>query len=236
LDPDAILMCATDAVYSTKPLALPISDELGDWEQKTHGSMFIVMPGVYWFPGEDGASKTRGIHKSVLERHKPKIKAAWDALDNTLLTKILIYSSQPHMADHAPYPYTHISAPTFIGLRLALSKEQSLDQNHTLRSAGVWQIDCEDEHCNHQECGKRLVSFDWSNKRQGGKLFEWQDGDEQVQRYVEHGPITGSPSAMSTPAQRRLLTLFEDQRLLHEAMPDLVEQIQDASEFSRAEE
>jgi hypothetical protein len=38
---------------------------------------------------------------------------------------------------------------------------------------------------------------------------------------------------MSTPAQRRLLTLFEDQRLLYEAMPDFVEQIQDASEFTR---
>ena len=79
------------------------------------------------------------------------------------------------------------------------------------------------------------MSFDWSNKRQGGKLLKWQDGGGQVQRYVEHGPITGSPSDMSTPAQRRLLTLFEDQRLLYEAMPDFVEQIQDASEFSRAE-
>jgi hypothetical protein len=75
LDPDAIVMCATDAVYSMRPLPLPISDELGDWEEKTHGSMFIVMPGIYWFPGEEGASKTRGIHKSVLERYKSKIKA-----------------------------------------------------------------------------------------------------------------------------------------------------------------
>ena len=233
LDPDPIVMCATDAVYSMKPLALPISDALGDWEEKTHNSMFIVMPGVYWFPGEEGASKTRGIQKSVLERHKPKIKAAWDGLDKTLLLKLLIYSSQPHMAEHAPYPYTYISAPTFTGLRLALSREQSLGKNDRLRSAGVWQIDCEDEHCDHQECGKRLVSFDWRNKRQRGKLFEWQDGEGQLQRYVEHGPITASRSAMSTPAQRRLLTLFEDQRFLYEAMPDLVEQLHEASEFSR---
>jgi hypothetical protein len=63
--------------------------------------MFIVMPGVYWFPGEDGASKTRGIHKSVLERYKPKTKAAWDAFDNATLSKTLIYSSQRHMAPSA---------------------------------------------------------------------------------------------------------------------------------------
>jgi len=235
LETDAVVMCATDAVYSRKPLALPISDGLGDWEEKTHGSMFIVMPGVYWFPGEESASKTRGIHKSVLERYKPKIKAAWDAFDNALLSKVLIYSSLPHMADHAPYPYTYISAPIFIGLRLALSREQSLDHNATLRAAGLWQIDCEDEHCDHQECGKRLVSFDWSNKRQGGTILEWRDGEGQLQRYVEHRPINGSHSAMSTPAQRRLLTLFEDQRLLYEAMPVFVEQIQEASEFSRWE-
>ena len=63
LDPEAIVMCATDGIYSLRPLPLPITDALGDWECKEHGSMFIVMPGVYWFPEEEGMSKTRGVSK-----------------------------------------------------------------------------------------------------------------------------------------------------------------------------
>jgi hypothetical protein len=37
---------------------------------------------------------------------------------------------------------------------------------------------------------------------------------------------------MSTPSQPKLLTLFEEHKILYESMPDLVEQIEEASEFS----
>jgi hypothetical protein len=234
LDPDAIVMCATDGIHSLRPLPLPISDALGDWECKEHGSMFIVMPGVYWFPEEEGTSKTRGVSKKVLERYRPKIKAAWDDLDEERLKEILVYGALPETAHRAPYPYTYISSPSFIGIRQALAWEQAsdADPNATLRYAGVWQLECEDEHCSHEKCGKRRVSFDWSSKRGGGKLIEWQDAHAETQRYVEHHPVLGARSAMSTPSQPKLLTLFEEHKILYESMPDLVEQIEEASEFS----
>jgi hypothetical protein len=197
-------------------LPLPITDALGDWECKEHGSKFMVMPGVYWFPEEEGTSKTRGVSKKVLERYRSKIKAAWDHLDGQRLNEILISGALPETAHRAPYPYTYISSPTFIGIRQALAWEQAsdADPNATLRYAGVWQLECEDEHCSHEKCGKRRVSFDWSSKRYGGKLIEWQDGHGETQRYVEHRPVLGARSAMSTPSQPKLLTLFEEHKRL----------------------
>ena len=150
------------------------------------------------------------------------------------MNAILISGSLPETAHRAPYPYTYISSPSFIGIRQALAWQQAsdADPNATLRYAAVWQLECEDEHCSHEKCGKRRVSFDWSSKRCGGKLIEWQDEHGETQRYVEHRPVLGARAAMSTPSQPKLLTLFEEHKMLYEAMPDLVEQIEEASEFS----
>ena len=38
-------MLATDAVFSTRPLALDIGDELGQWEEKQWQDLFIAQPG-----------------------------------------------------------------------------------------------------------------------------------------------------------------------------------------------
>lgn len=61
-------MLATDAVFVTSPVDLPISKALGDWDLETHDSLFIIQPGVYLM-GDDKAPKTRGIpQRNLVER------------------------------------------------------------------------------------------------------------------------------------------------------------------------
>jgi hypothetical protein len=47
-DPQSVVMIATDAVFSTRPLPLDIGDGLGQWEEKVWPDLFIAQPGVYW--------------------------------------------------------------------------------------------------------------------------------------------------------------------------------------------
>ena len=49
-DPEAIVMVAPDALYSSRPLPLDIGDGLGRWEEQQWPDLFIVQPGVYWSP------------------------------------------------------------------------------------------------------------------------------------------------------------------------------------------
>lgn len=63
-------MLATDALFSTEPLDLPCSKELGEWDFEEHPSMFIVQPGVYWLGEGDKLPKTRGIPQRDVIAHK----------------------------------------------------------------------------------------------------------------------------------------------------------------------
>jgi len=49
-DPEAVVMIATDAVFSTRPLALDLGVGLGQWELKQWPDLFIAQPGVYFSP------------------------------------------------------------------------------------------------------------------------------------------------------------------------------------------
>jgi len=46
--PDAIIVLATDGLFSREPLTLPESDALGEWEFKTHLGGTFVQSGIYW--------------------------------------------------------------------------------------------------------------------------------------------------------------------------------------------
>ncbi len=56
-DPEAIVMLATDAVFSTRPLSLDIGEGLGQWEEKVWPDLFIAQPGVYWSPSDTGIAQ-----------------------------------------------------------------------------------------------------------------------------------------------------------------------------------
>jgi DNA polymerase type B, organellar and viral len=137
LNPDAIAMIATDGIYSTKPLALPISDLLGAWSVKRHDAgLFIVQPGLYW-PMERGAKpKTRGVSAGWFNRRRRLVfERAWDA-----------YASLVKSGGTQGPPTVQLPIRLFIGLRLAEARGNS-------DLAGRW----EDTH--------KAISFDWHGKR-----------------------------------------------------------------------
>lgn len=141
LAPDKIVMIATDAVYSTEPLALDVGDRLGQWEREKLEGLFIVQPGLYWCPSKR-KRKSRGLSGKFFEEpgRTESFENAWAdyiAAGNSLLD--------------VDFPRVAVPVPGFIGLRLALSRNKPL-------LAGRWVNDSRD------------ISFDYRNKRIGHSI------------------------------------------------------------------
>lgn len=66
-DLDRVLMLATDAIYTTEQIPLPLSDRLGCWTAKSMGiGGILIQPGLYCFPGIEAGEakfKSRGINQ-----------------------------------------------------------------------------------------------------------------------------------------------------------------------------
>jgi DNA polymerase type B, organellar and viral len=92
LDPAAIVMLATDAIYSTRPLNLDIGAALGTWEPKIREQgLFVAMPGIYWAMGAATQTpKTRGIPRALVQKHADRFEAAWDNFFNSAAWNIYI--------------------------------------------------------------------------------------------------------------------------------------------------
>ena len=62
--PEHCYMLATDGLFMGRPLNVPVSAELGQWEQTIHDDgIFIVQPGVYFTGAE---AKSRGVERGIL--------------------------------------------------------------------------------------------------------------------------------------------------------------------------
>jgi DNA polymerase type B, organellar and viral len=193
LDPSAVIMVATDAVYSTRPLALDLNGTLGSWEKKQHSDIFIVQSGVYWFPKEEqqkaetsgaAAHKTRGISQGLIASRAAELRKSWA---DYLLRRVILGG--------APIPEITIPFAQFIGLRSALQNEISTATakeiwNKPLRTAGQWREQCAGQDCEHTNCGRYGVSFDWKLKR---------ERDTVEGMAVQHMPITGFKGRWTTP-------------------------------------
>lgn len=79
-NPDAIVMLATDGIYSLEPLDVPLSGELGGWEETVYPDMHIVQPGIY-FSSDNAKVKTRGIARKTLMEYKQPIIEAFDTVN-----------------------------------------------------------------------------------------------------------------------------------------------------------
>lgn len=77
LRPDALISCSTDSVFSTVPLDLPVSDQLGDWDLNVSDGICILQSGVYWLLDSSGdwKAKYRGFDAGTLS-----IDSAFDYL------------------------------------------------------------------------------------------------------------------------------------------------------------
>jgi DNA polymerase type B, organellar and viral len=136
--PDAVLMLATDGLYSTVPLALPEGGGLGQWDHAVHPSIHIVQPGLYWGPPRP---KTRGIPRMFFERYIPAFEAVWAALrDELAAADANVFAALRHRAS------VILKVRNFTGLKLAHARGD-------LNTAGAWTDD------------DRRVSYDWQAKR-----------------------------------------------------------------------
>lgn len=136
LDPNNIVMIATDAVYSRRPLALPIGERLGQWECSELPGLFVVQPGLYWSPGL-AKKKSRGLSGKFFEE-KGRIEgfqnqwADWLASQNSGLD--------------LDFPSVAVDFEAFIGMKLALARGKP-------ETAGQW------------VATERKISFDYRRKR-----------------------------------------------------------------------
>jgi hypothetical protein len=68
-------MIATDGLFVSKKLDLPVSKELGEWEETVHeDGIFIVQPGIYFTGAE---AKSRGIERGNMDNLRTEFQDAW---------------------------------------------------------------------------------------------------------------------------------------------------------------
>ncbi len=169
LDPEAVIMVATDAVYSTRPLALEIDKQLGHWKLTKHlAGAFVVQPGVWWPLSEASGMfdhKTRGIPQRAIV---PMVDQFYDAWDQYIRFTSSKYS--PNIEDLGQ-PTVEIPYQVFIPLKLSLHPEMLM----------LYKIDPASARSGQWIERKHPVRFNWRTKRRlGGCTL--QDG------HVKHWP------------------------------------------------
>lgn len=62
MNPESVIAVETDAVFTTAPLDLPISNLLGEWSVQEYDALTFIQSGVYFaLKGEDWVLKSRGF-------------------------------------------------------------------------------------------------------------------------------------------------------------------------------
>ena len=146
-NPDAVVMVATDGIYSTEPLDVPVSSQLGDWECEQYHSMFIIQPGVYVADGSLRAVKSRGTAKRIIIERLDDIISNWN--------KFVSRYGEDEWNFLLKNTATEIEIDRFMSLRIANARRNYRE------NVGQWIVD-----------PKRL-KFDWSAKRaiEGGVVM-----------------------------------------------------------------
>ena len=147
-NPSAIVMVATDGIYSTEPLEVPVSNQLGDWEMEEYGSMFIIQPGVYVADGMLRAVKSRGTAKRIIIERLDDIISNWESFVSMYGVDEWNFLLKNTATD--------IKIDRFMSLRIANARRNYRE------NVGQWIVD-----------PKRL-KFDWSAKRaiEGGVVMD----------------------------------------------------------------
>lgn len=144
--PESVIMLATDAVFTTEPLALDIGEKLGQWEEQIFDDLFLVQPGLYWSP-DLAKKKSRGISAKFFER-----KDLLELFSNKWkLYKE--YDNSPQRPISLQFPEVSVPNTQFIGLKLANSWGKP-------EMSGMWQEK------------PKTFSFDYTNKR---ILHKWEN-------------------------------------------------------------
>jgi DNA polymerase type B, organellar and viral len=179
LNPDAVVMTATDALYSRAPLDLPVSHALGDWEAGSISNVLLVQPGFF---RADEKTRARGIPDKYVD---------WSAFER-------IWDNVPALIESSETAMEHwgarISIPRFYGIKQGVH----LDRPGLI---GTWKDDdafyafysrkrplqsWNGTHIvsyppDHPTAGWQLQAYDpaiWSGEREFEFVVEGPDADE----------------------------------------------------------
>jgi len=112
-EPDSVYMIMTDGLFMRRLPNVPFSKKLGEWELKTHKSLFIVQPGVYFLPD---AIKSRGVPMGAV-----------DALQGVFRDSFAQFQRDMHLPQPIPVPVHN-----FLTMRQALARRK-------WELAGTWE-------------------------------------------------------------------------------------------------
>jgi DNA polymerase type B, organellar and viral len=191
LAPDSIVMLATDAVFSFKPLDLPVSDRLGDWDVTRYPRLFVVQPGLYWGPeptdGKKRKLKRRGVPLKFFEaidpvtdeRRTDTFERVWREYCESETAAVRLLSQAP---PSVPLPMT-----LFVSVRLAMARRK-------LDTACQWVT------------APRNISFDWRDKRAG---LEWCAASNGPVTFCRHWSQTGPVVSLAYDAAGKLVASLD---------------------------
>lgn len=75
--PAHCVMLATDGLFMTRPLSVPVSRELGEWEFTEHpNGIFIIQPGLYFL---DEEAKSRGVERGKISNLRPEFEEKFNS-------------------------------------------------------------------------------------------------------------------------------------------------------------
>jgi hypothetical protein len=151
-DPGAVVMVATDAIFSTRPLKLDVGKGLGQWEEKLWPDLFIAQPGVYFSPAKLQSNttaaavegvKSRGVKRSVIGKAAPQFLRTFEEWIELLHRPgaLELALSEPRQIPSVP-----VTVRLFYGNRLALARGKPY-------LAGRWSDETRHE------------TFEWDTKR-----------------------------------------------------------------------
>ena len=200
-NPQSVVMLATDAVFSTQPLALDIGEGLGQWEEKILPDLFIAQPGVYWSPSELKASvKSRGAPRSIIGDAAPRfheVFADWFELMRRP-------EARETLLQERSIPSVQVIIRVFTGCRLALARGKPW-------LAGQWKGETRD------------ISFEWTTKRDALRI---ELGEGCVKTFPLVLPILAESEGPEPANFERVIEVAaedntaEEINTLLEAMPD----------------
>lgn len=202
LNPSAVVMIATDAIVSLRPLPLTYGKGLGEWERKDHPRLFVVQPGLYW-SGRTKADKrkTRGTSVSMFARHMHRFEKAWRRWCLEDGTDRRHRSANDKWKSTAPA--VNLNLTLFIGLRLAHARGD-------LTTAGQWAR------------VKREFSFEWGRKRLD-RPYAWEGSGLSL--CVRTLPLPGGPDLVSVThaANAERLAELDRERMEYEDQPEVID-------------
>jgi hypothetical protein len=206
-DPQSVVMVATDAVFSTRPLSLDIGDKLGQWEEKVWPDLFIAKPGVYWSPSDlEKSVKSRGAPRSVIGPAALRFHEVFAEFLDLLRRP----AAMECVLKERLIPSVPITVRVFNGCRLALAYGKPW-------LAGKW------------EDVTRNESFEWKTKRDAMRISVSEEG--YLVTFPPALPSIFAESEGYKPAEfDRLIeisgesgsTVEIDEDMLMEAMPDFI--------------